>query len=122
MFPTCRSSEYHTWHQFRLIAVESECCQLMKGSAQTLLRCTVDGNTHSHIQTHTSQTTLCNEISTVACSKVSSYLILVGVEKVLQVVDGNHQIRLVHQTGGGHAIVCCRTLRFCTCTNTKTCA
>lgn len=41
-------------------------------------------------------------------------VVLVRVEEVVQVVDGHHQVVLVDQAGGCHAVVSGRALSICT--------
>lgn len=41
-------------------------------------------------------------------------IVLIRVEEVVQVVDGHHQVCLVDQAGGGHAVVSSPPLSICT--------
>lgn len=84
-----------------LIELDIENCQLMMGKSE---HCS---GTRAHTQI-LSQTRLCvmryslqykPEVST------NRQIVLVRVEEVVQVVDGHHQVCLVDQAGGGHAVV-----------------
>lgn len=71
---------------------------------------------HTHIHTNTVPgQTVCNEIFIAVRAKVyTNQIILVWVEEVVQVVDRHHQVCLVDQAGGSHAVVSSRPLSICT--------
>lgn len=48
-----------------------------------------------------------NEICAAVWAEVSTHrqIVFVRIEEVVEVVDGHHQVGLVDQAGGGHAVV-----------------